>query len=245
MKRAFLVVAIAALSMVSAAAADLPAKAPPSWLGPIAKGYPYGSSGLFFGLYAEGGGGSVQGTVPGVGSASLTTTQGSAGLTVGYAWGWKNSPIAFSVEADFGATNFNGQNQGISLTGPLEFEQRFVAFTPLSNLMNLLPNFPSLGTVAPFNPLPAGISASNLQMGLFAGVREQDISANFSGVPANREWRVAPVIGIVSMEQLSNGAALRAYLKTVFPEKGVCAGPIPGACINEGQQVIGGASILW
>jgi hypothetical protein len=84
-------------------------------------------------------------------------------------------------------------------------------------------------------------------MGLFAGIREQDISANFAGLQANREWRVAPVIGIVSMEQLSNGAALRAYLKTVFPEKGACVGPIPGvqACINQGQQVIAGASVLW
>lgn len=250
--RKFLALAAVAASLaivatMPARAADLPLKAPdqPNWES-IFKGYPYGSSGFFFGIYTEGGGGSVNGTVPGVGSASLTTTQAGVGGTIGYAWGKKGSPVAFSVEGDFGWTNFNGNTAGLSLSGPASFEQRFVMFTPLASVVSLLPNFPSLGTIAPFPTLPAGVSTSNLQVGLMAGVDENDISPNFPGIAANHEWRVAPMIGLVSMEQLSNGMAVRAWVKTVFPERGVCIGPIAtAACGNISQQVKAGVGFYF
>lgn len=240
---AVLVVMLLLLSQPPARAADLPMKAA-DWQQAF-KGYPYGSSGLFFGVFTEGGGGPVTATVPGVGAASLTTTSATIGGTIGYAWGAKNSPVAFSLEGDFGFTNFNGNTQGLSLSGPLTFEQRFVAFTPIASLLNLLPNFPSLGTIAPFPALQSGLTASNLQMGLFAGIRESDISPNFPGLAANREYRIAPVAGIMAMEQLSNGAALRAWVKTVFPEKGVCVGSVVGACENTGQQVLAGVGVYF
>jgi hypothetical protein len=211
----------------------------------IFNGYPYGSSGLFFGLFTEGGAGAVQGSVPGIGSASLTSTQAGVGGTIGYAWGRAGSPVAFSVEGDFGWTNFNGSTQGLSFSGPAAFEQRFVAFTPLATILNMLPNLPSLGTVAPFPALAPGVTASNLQVGLMAGIDENDISTNFPGLASNREWRVAPMIGLVSMEQLSNGLAVRTWVKTIFPDKGVCAGPIANACANVGQQVKAGVGFYF
>lgn len=236
------------LDAADARAADAtPAKAPAaSGIDAFFKGYPYGSSGFFFGLFTEGGSAGVTGNVPGVGSASLTSTSAGLGGTIGYAWGSAVTPVALSVEADFGWTNFNGSNAGFSLSGPASFEQRFVVFAPIANLLSLLPNFPSLGTVPPFQALPAGVTASNLQMGLMAGLDEVDISPNFAGLAANKEWRVAPMIGIVAMEQLSNGSALRAWVKTVFPaDKSVCFGPIPGACANLGQQVKAGVGVYW
>ena len=217
-------------------------KAPPSL---FTNSYPYGTSGLFVGLFTEGGSSAVTGSVAGVGSASLTSTAAGAGLTLGYSWGSKGSNIAYSVEGDFGWTNFNGSAPGLSFSGPAAFEQRFVAFTPLSTMLSFLPNFPSLGTIAPFNPLPTGVSASNLQVGMMAGLDETDISSNFVGVSSNREWRVAPMIGVVAMEQLSNGTAVRSWVKTVFPDKGVCAGPVANACINMGQTVKIGAGVYF
>lgn len=246
--RTMMFAAISAVAVLSSAAyaSDLPLKAPAAAAAQsIFSGYPYGSSGLFFGIYTEGGGGPVTANVPGVGAASLTTTSAGVGGTIGYAWGKAGSPVAFSLEGDFGFTNFNGNTQGMSLSGPLSFEQRFVAFTPLATLLNMLPNFPSLGTIAPFPALNAGLSASNLQMGLFAGLRESDISPNFAGLAANREYRVAPVIGIMAMEQLSNGSAMRAWVKTVFPDKGVCVGPVANACANVGQQVLAGVGVYF
>lgn len=242
--------AAAALALSAPAfAADMATKAPPrsALQSLFNNAYPYGSSGLFFGVYTEGGGGSVNASVPGVGSASLTETQAGVGGTVGYAWGQKNSPVAISVEADFGWTNFNGNTAGMSLSGPAAFEQRFVIFSPLASMLNILPNLPNLGTVAPFPLLPVGVTATNLQVGLMGGVDENDISADFPGLSSNQEWRVAPMIGIVSMEQLSNGTALRTWVKTVFPERGVCTGPVATklACGGIGQQVKAGVGLYF
>jgi hypothetical protein len=227
-----------------ASAADLPAKAPVI-TNAFAGGYPYDRSGFFFGIFTEGGGGSVNGSVPGVGSASLTTTSAGVGGTLGYAWASKGSPVAVSVEADFGWTNINGSTQGFSFSGPAVFEQRFVVFSPLATLMAMLPNLPNLGAVPPFPALPAGVTASPMQLGLFAGVREADISTNFPGLASNREWRISPEIGLMAMEQLSNNVAARAWVKTVFPDKGVCAGPVQGACAGLGQQVIVGVGFYY
>ena len=245
MKRLFALVAVLGLLPATAMAADMATKAPPAPAS-VFNAYPYGSSGFFFGVYTEGGGGSVNASVPGVGASSLTQTQAGVGGTVGYAWGQKGSPVALSVEADFGWTNFNGNSAGVSLDGPAAFEQRFVIFTPLATMLNILPNLPNLGTVAPFPLLPAGVTATNLQVGFMAGVDENDISSNFAGLSSNQEWRVAPMIGLVSMEQLSNGTALRTWVKTVFPERGVCVGPIGGsACGSLGQQIKAGVGLYF
>ena len=81
--------ALALLTSTAAMAADMPVKAPP--LNPIYSGYPYGSSGLFYGAYAEGGGGPVNGsavnTVTGVSTAGLVELSAGFGLTVGYCVG--------------------------------------------------------------------------------------------------------------------------------------------------------------
>lgn len=228
----------------AAVAADLPVKAPPSPF--FSTAYPYQSSGLFFGLYTEGAGGSVSATVPGVGAASLTTTTGALGLTAGYVWGQKNSALAYSVEGDFGFTNFNGNNTGLALQGPLLFEQRFVVFAPWANLMAALPNFPNvLGTIPPFPALQPGVTASNLQMGLAVGVREKDISTSFIGLNSNKVWRVEPVIKLIAMEQLSNGTAIRAWVGVALPDKGAIIGPVPGASVTLGPEILAGVGAYF
>src|SRR6266436_4702016 len=109
MKNSLRAVAAAAAIMFTmpALAADLPAKAPAATFSGV---YPFGASGLFAGIFTQGTGGSVSATVPGVGPASLTTTTAELGLTVGWAWGYKGAPVAYSLEGDFAVTNFNGNN---------------------------------------------------------------------------------------------------------------------------------------
>jgi hypothetical protein len=220
---------------------------PPSILSQLSGGYPYGSSGLFFGIYTEGGGGSVNGTVPGVGSASLTDTQIGAGVTVGWAWGQKNTAVAFSCQGDFGWNNINGSVQGFSLTGPLHFEQECAAFTPISNFLSYLPNLPNLSSgLPPFIALPAGVTASNIQLGIMGGIDEDDISANFPGLAQNTQWRVAPMVGLVQMEQLSNNVAVRTFFKVEFPDKTLfCLGPVANACGGLNTQYKAGVSLLY
>jgi hypothetical protein len=230
------------LAAGAAQAADLSVKAFPA----IPTAYPYQSSGLFFGIYTEGGGGSVSATAPGVNPASLATTDAGIGATLGYAIGQKGSQFAYTFEADFGFTNFNGNNAGFALQGPLSFEQRFVVWTPFSNLSQLLPNLPNIfGTVPPFPGLAPGVTASNLQTGLAFGVREKDVSLSFAGVQANKEWLVEPVIKAMAMEQLSNGTALRAWAGVTIPTQGHFIGPVPGSTAKLGPEVLAGVGVYF
>jgi hypothetical protein len=238
---------VALLLGAAAHAADLPiTKAPASspW---FSSAYPYQTSGIFFGAYTAGSGGSVAATVPGVGAASLTTTTAEIGGTVGWAWGQKNSPISYTVEGDFGITNFNGNQAGFSLQGPLSFEQGVTIWTPFTNLQNLLPNWPSnlFGTVPPFAPLAPGVTASNLQSGFGVFVKEKDISTSFQGVASNKIWRIYPALRLTAMEQLSNGSALYAYAEAAFPTDGKILGPVPGSTATLGTEYTAGVGVRW
>ena len=218
-------------------AADVAGKTPAA---PFGK-YPYDVSGLYVGLYAEGGGGSVAASVPGVGPASLTTTQASIGLTVGYGWARSGSAIAYALEGDVCASNFNGNNAGLSLSGPLCFEQRFVIFAPWDKIMGAIANIPNpFNAVPPFQPLQPGVTASNRQMGIAVGAYERDISTAFAGVAANKVWRIEPEIAFIVMDQLSNGTAVRAFLKLSFPDKGTIFGPVKNASAVLGPEIRAG-----
>ncbi len=224
-------------------AADLPVKVAPK-AQPLSFFNGYTGSGLYFGMYTQGGGGAVNGSVAGVGSASLTSTSASAGALAGYAWAGGNGNYFVAVEGMFGWQNFNGNTAGFSLSGPASFEQRLKVGAPLSTIMAVLPTF-NIGTVAPLPPLPAGVVATNIHPYIMAGIHEDDISTNF-GLANNKAWRVAPAIGIGTVTQLSNATAVDVWVETIFPEKGTCVG-IGNAvgCGNVGQQVKGGLSVLW
>jgi hypothetical protein len=248
MKQIFAAASIMAAMLTPAFAADITTapitKSPPFF----SSAYPYGTSGWIFGLFTEGAASSVTGTAAGASSASLTSVSAGVGATIGYSWGSKNSPVAYSIEADAGWTNFNGSSPGLAFTGPAEFEVRGVVMTPLNNIMSLLPNLQSIfGTIAPFNPLPTGVTASNLQLGLMAGVHINDISTDFPGIASNTEWQAQAMVGALMMEQLSNGTAVRSYIKDLIGNDTVCAGPVPSkqACVERGNTVLVGADILW
>lgn len=238
----YLTSVLALLCSTAAFAADAPVKA----ANPLLTGYPYQSSGFYFGAYTEGGGGAVNGSVPGAGSASLSTTSADVGGSVGYAWGSKGSSVFLAAEAMFGWTNFNGTQQGLSLSGPASFEQRFKVGTPLAGILNLLPNLPNFGPVAPFPIAPTGVTTSPAQAYFMAGMHEQDISPNFPGLASGKEWRIAPSIGVGLMEQWSNNIAVDAWVETIFPDKSVCIGPVgSSACAGLGQQVKAGLTFLY
>jgi hypothetical protein len=245
MMKKLLLIAAAIVAIASPAlAADIATKAPIFPAIPTA--YPYQSSGLIFGLYTEGGGGSVTASAPGVNPASLTSTDASLGATIGYVIGQKGSQFAYSFEADFGFTNFNGNNAGFALSGPLDFKQRFVVWTPFSNLTALLPNLPNIfGSVPPFPVLPTGVTASNIQSGLGFGIEEKDVSLSFAGVQANKEWLIMPTITPMMMEQLSNGTALREYVSIGIPTQGHFVGPIPGSTATLGPQIKAGVGVAF
>lgn len=208
----------------NAYAADLPVKAPPAV--PFL-GYPYGSSGPIFGLFTEAGAGPVNASVPGVSSASLTSTTAGIGAVAGYAWGSKTSSFAYSIEGKVSANNFNGANQGFAVSGPVSAEGTAYVWMPVSLIQNAfgLLNIPNpFSTIAPFPANPAGITANNLQAGFGAGFRADDVTLAYLGVGSNKVWAFSPKIEFALMEQLSNGSAVREYIETVFENKGAIFG---------------------
>ena len=245
MKSKFMLLA-AALFSTGAMAADLPpqiTKAPASsWL----SGYPYGSSGMYAGFLTQGGGGSVTANVPGVASASLTTTSAAIGGTVGWGWGRKGSQFAYTLEGSFMATNFNGSNQGFALASPFSMDQVFMIWTPVSTIQSALSllNIPNpFGAIPPF-PTAPGLTASNVQAGIGGGVLEKDMTLAYLGVGSNKVWEVAPLFEVALMEQLSNGSAIREFIKTDFPTKGILFGAKQSTA-TPSTEVMAGVQVLW
>jgi hypothetical protein len=204
--------AAAALSLLAlpARAADIAVKAPASPFG-------FSGSGPFFGIYAEGGGGPVTASVPGVASASLTTTTGAIGLTVGYAHRFANGLLG-TVEADACAKNFNGANAGFSAAGPVCLEQRVMLFAPTDAIMNL---FSFVNIPNPFNNLtaivtPPGSTVKNSMLGIGGGAYWNDMTIAYQGVGANKVWSVNPELVIMKQDLITNTSGSFSLLARSF-----------------------------
>ena len=231
---------LGAMLAMPALAADLPKKAPVA--NPLFTGYPYTSSGFYWGLNTIAGGGSVEASGPGINPNSVTSVQGAIGGTVGYVWASQN--VFYAVEAMFDVQNFNGTGSGFNMTGPAAFEQRFKIGTPLSNFLSLFPNL-GLPTVPPFPALPNGVTATNVHPYLMAGLHEDDISINV-GQANNTAWSFAPSVGAGMMGQLTNGVAIDVWAETVFQSQAVCAGVTAGnVCGTAGQKVLVGLGLYY
>lgn len=238
-KRTMMLALAAGLISTAAIAGDIasptPAKATAAAV-PWLNGYPYGSNGFFVGIFTEGGGGPVNASVPGVNPASLTTTTAGIGLSAGYAWGNKNSQLAYSLEGKVAANNINGANQGFSVSGPVSFEGTGYVWMPVSLIQTTLGllNFPNpFASIAPFPVNPAGITASNIQAGFGAGFRAEDVTIAYFGAGSNKAFSFAPKIEFALMEQLSNGSALREYVEGVFETKAAILG------VNQSKTMLG------
>lgn len=214
------------LAAPAAYAADLPVKAAP--LPNFSLGAYPTLNGLIVGLYTEGGGSSVTATAPGVPAASLTTTTAAVGFTLGYMWTPKNSPVSLSFEGDFCAQNFNGNNAGFSVSGPLCFEARVMAFAPWQKLLTALPAFPNpFSAISAFSFAPGVTPVGASIAGIGGGFYGRDISTAFAGVQSGKVVRIDPEIVFMNVQPLSNGTALRGGIKIDFPGQGRIFGATP------------------
>lgn len=239
--RKLLLSSVACLLASAAFAADvLPVKAPVRALA-----YPE-TKGFYFGVGTLGGAGTVSASVPGVNVNSLTSNEiGVAGI-LGYAWNLPNSQYFAAVEGWFGWTNFNGSQQGFSFTGPATFTQRVMFGAPLSDIAAL---FPTLNlSIPPFPALPNGQTATDIKPYLFGSITEEDITIDLGGIGSNKDWRIAPGMGIGMLGQLTSGSVVDVFAMTRFPQKGICVGNgLPGgqACGSVGTQYLAGLALKW
>lgn len=228
--------AAALLAIAPAHAGDLPVKAP-------AKAslyqYPTTKCGLYYGVNTIGSTGSINGG--GVGAQQVT---GAIGLTVGY-----TCPVGagfWFVDGAFDFTNVNGNSNGLAVSGPLMFEQRFGFGAPVDMIMSVIPGLSSLQAAVPsLIPLPAGVSVNTSNPYLFASFTEQDIGATF-GLAQNKQWLLAPGIGIGNKVRLSNGVVFDPFAEYVLNSNALCLGPLGGnTCVRQGQQVRAGFHLLF
>jgi opacity protein-like surface antigen len=249
MKRIVILAALAGLFCGPVLAADLsvlPAKAPALAL------HPYTGYGLYIGANMGGGGGNVNSSSSVVGAQNLVDLQALIGVTAGYAWSMPGGTSWLAVEADFDMMNLSTGGSGLplTLTGPLDFEQRVLFGFPVTDFFKMLPVIGginlNLPTLPPFQALPAGVTATNSHMYVFAGIDEKDVSGNF-GAMSNKVWLIAPEIGFGNRSQLSNGFATDTSLAVQFDSKGLCVGTPVGeiGCGNLGMQVIGKLKLLY
>ena len=241
-KSLILAAALAALAL-PAAAADMPAKAPPPAAPSLLS--PYSGSGPYVGFNTGGGGGSASMT-----QANVVSLQGLVGLTVGYAWSLQGGASFAAVEADFDVMNLStGSAAGLTFNGPVDLEQRVLYGFPVQTALQMLPILGNLFgnlTLSPFQPLQPGVTATNSHMYLFAGVDEKDVSANLGGT-SHKTWLIAPEVGFGNRVQLNNGFAMDTSLAAQFDSRGACVGaPLVGAeCGNIGTAFIGKLKLIY
>lgn len=232
MKKILLAMAAFALG-TAAQAADLPAaitKAPQGYAS-----YPTTKCGLYYGVNTMGSTAAVENTAIGT-----QTVQGAIGLTLGY-----TCPVGqgyWFVDGMFDFANLNGSRNGLDLSGPAQFEQRFGFGAPIPILLSLVPGLASLQNAVPsLIPLPTGVTVVTSNPYLFGSIHEDDTGVSL-GFAANRAYLISAGIGIGNKIRWSNGIVFDPFAEYVLPSSGMCIG-LAGGCVKRGPGVRVGAAL--
>jgi hypothetical protein len=213
-----------------ALAADIPTKAP-SLLG----GYPTTRCGFYYGIGTGGSAGAVDGAVVGT-----QIVQGDLDAMVGYTCPFLSSAFWF-VEASAGYSNLNGNVNGLALSGPLIFIQRAGAGSPINKLFNpfsaslSLPSLPAL---------PNGVTAGPANGYFFAGLVEQDITAQVAPGQHTKQWVIAPIVGLGLLTRLNDGVVVDTWAGWQMNSQSFCPNG-NGACAKLGNTGRVGVSFKY
>lgn len=222
-----------AIAAMPAKAADVATKAPSAFL---TAGYPT-KCGFYYGIGTGGNAGSVNGAAVGT-----QIVQGDIDAVVGYTCPFATYGFWF-VEGQGGFSNLNGSANGLSLSGPAVFIERFGAGSPVNQLLGgLLPA--NLNPALPSIPLlPAGITTSPGNGYLFAGLVEQDIGAQI-GLNSGHQWVVAPLIGAGLLTRASNNVMIDTWAGWQMNSNSFCPGG-GNACAKLGNMARVGVSLKY
>lgn len=197
------------LFAVPAFAADMATKAP------LLAGYPTGC-GFYYGVGTGGSAGAVNGAVVGT-----QIVQGELDALVGYTCPFGQAAFWFA-EGSVGISNINGNVNGLALSGPLVAIQRVGAGSPINQLFNPFGNSLALPSIP---VLPAGVTAGAATPYLFAGLVEQDVSAQVGLAGSSKQWLVAPMIGAGLLTRLNgNGSVIDTWAGWQMNSQSFCPG---------------------
>lgn len=208
--RAAVLAACIVASPIAAFAADLSVKAAPLF----AKGYPTTRCGWYFGAGTGGSAGAVNGAVVGT-----QIVQGELDALVGYTCPFSGNAFWF-VEGSVGFNNVNGSVNGLALSGPLVLQQRVGFGSPINALFNPFAGNLSLPSLP---ALPNGVTAGPANGYFFAGLVEQDISAQLA-VGHSKQWIVAPMIGVGLLTRLNDGVVVDTWAGWQMNSQSFCPG---------------------
>jgi hypothetical protein len=232
---AFLLVPVLALLMLLAPSraadmplASIPLKARAQALQPI----PTNGCGYYVGLNTMGAASAMANNL----TPGAQIVQGEFGATLGYTCNTASNAAFWFAEGSFDVTNLNGQANGLSLTGPAHFEQRFgFGATQFGSFLSFFPALGSLST--PSLPvLPAGVTAGPASPYLYGGINEQDISARL-GLASNTVWAVSPAMGIGMQYRLSNSLVADTFAGWRMSQDAICIGSKGCGSIGNGVEV--------
>lgn len=229
--RFILAAALAVASLSVASAADMPVKA--SVLG---QGYPSTRCGFYYGLGTGGSAGAVDGAVVGT-----QIVQGELDALVGYTCPFLQNSFWF-VEGSVGFNNINGSVNGLALSGPLVVMQRVGAGSPINSLFNL---GGALGLSMPSLPaLPNGVTAGPANGYFFAGLVEQDVSAQLA-IGHSKQWLIAPMVGVGLLSRLSDGVVVDTWAGWQMNSQSFCPGGTGSGCAKLGNTGRVGVSFKY
>ena len=232
---------MAALAFSSALAADLPVKVRPN----VLAGFPYNGSGFYAGLGAVG---AVLSADVGAntGGSSIFSAGAAVDLTAGYQFTTGTNWYAFEASAQY--TNMGGSvacpGDSCSVSSKWGFEQRGLIGFPIQQVLSVLPN---LGTLFPgLPPLPGGVNASttNTHPYIFAGIREDDVSAAF-GIARAQTWKIQPVVGLGLRSQWTNGLVADTSVGCTFADTGLQLGGVDNASAKFGRDCRAAFRLLY
>lgn len=214
----------------NAYAADLPLKA--TSFG----GYPT-RCGWYLGVGTGGNAGAVNGGVVGE-----QIVQGDIDAMVGYTCPFAGNAFWF-VEASGGVSGLNGSTNGLALSGPAVFIERFAFGSPINTLLSSIipasatPSLPSIPL------LPAGITTSPSNGYLFAGLVEQDIGAQI-GALSGHQWVISPLVGLGLLTRASNNVMIDTWAGWQLNSNSFCPGG-GTACAKLGNMARVGVSLKY
>lgn len=208
MKKGLLALAIATALGSAAFAADLPTKAP------LFGAYPTTRCGLYYGVGTGGSALAVDGAVVGD-----RIVQGELDALIGYTCPFMADGFWF-VEGSVGFNNVNGSVNGLALSGPLILIQRAGAGSPINKWFNPFGNQLALPSLP---ALPSGVTAGPANAYFFAGLVEQDISAQLLG-DHQKQWLIAPMIGVGLLSRFSDGVVVDTWAGWQMNSQSFCPG---------------------
>ena len=214
---------------------------------PFAQPYTLTACGGYFGVNTMGSTSSVQGTniAPGT-----QVAQGAIGGTLGYGCPINAQAGSFwfaEVLAD--VTNLNGASNGLALSGPASFTERFGVGSPLNSM---LPSIfgPQLGAATPAVPnlpvLPSGVTAGPGNPYAFVALHQDDISYQL-GLAQNQQWMLSFGVGLGIRYRLSNAIVADTFAEyQTASTDSICVGPLGSAgCSKKGQGARVGVQFLY